>query len=180
MTSNKNQILFVLAFNCLVTARGKTERYNEMLTTHTLRNLVIAGFLGEISFEIYAWLVSPILFGVALGPANLVIALIKIASGVTVPYWAGFLVHFTIGVIGFSGFVWLTHILARTSLILSGVIAGFILWFVAQGLLAPVVGRTFMMGFGPYTQSSFIGHVGMATLIGYVMVSLQRRQALNK
>jgi uncharacterized membrane protein YagU involved in acid resistance len=147
-----------------------------MMSLHSLRNLAIAGLVGEISFEIYAWLISPILFGVALGPANLVIALIKIAFGVTLPYWAGFLVHFAIGAIGFAGFVWLTHLVSRTSLILSGAIAGFILWFIAQGILAPVVGRTFMMGFGAYTQSSFIGHVGMATLIGYVMVALQRRQ----
>ncbi len=148
-----------------------------MLTPNTLRNLVIAGLVGEISFEVYAWLISPLLFGVALGPANLVVALIKIGFGVTVPYWAGFLVHFTIGVIGFAGFVWLTHLVSRINLILSGVIAGFILWFVAQGLLAPAVGRTFMMGFGAYTQSSFVGHVGMATLMGYVMVARQIRQA---
>lgn len=147
-----------------------------MLTSHTFRNLVIAGLAGEISFEIYAWLISPMLFGVALGPANLVIALIKIGFGVTVPYWVGFIVHFTIGAIGFAGFVWVTHLVSRANLILSGVIAGFILWFVAQGLLAPVIGRTFMMGFGAYTQSSLIGHVGMATLMGYVMVALQVRQ----
>ncbi|MCH4814118.1 hypothetical protein MLE19_22680 [Halomonas neptunia] len=147
-----------------------------MLTSHTFRNLVIAGLAGEISFEIYAWLISPMLFGVALGPANLVIALIKIGFGVTVPYWVGFIVHFTIGAIGFAGFVWVTHLVFRANLILSGVIAGFILWFVAQGLLAPVIGRTFMMGFGAYTQSSLIGHVGMATLMGYVMVALQVRQ----
>lgn len=149
-----------------------------MMTPNTARNLIIAGLAGEISFEIYAWLISPILFGVALGPANLVIALIKIAFGVTLPYWAGFLVHFAIGAIGFVGFVWVTHLVSRTNLILSGAIAGVMLWFIAQGILAPVVGRTFMMGFGAYTQSSFIGHVGMATLMGYVMVALQRRQPL--
>ncbi|MCF3595390.1 hypothetical protein LZG00_15450 [Rhodobacteraceae bacterium LMO-12] len=147
-----------------------------MATKNTLRNLVVAGLAGEVSFEIYAWLISPILFDVTLAPANLVIALIKMVLGVTVPYWAGFLAHFMIGAIGFSGFVWITHLVSRTSLILSGAIAGLVLWFVAQGLLAPVVGRTFMMGFGAYTQSSFIGHVGMTTLIGYVMVVLQKRQ----
>jgi len=43
----------------------------------------------------------------------------------------------------------------------SGVLAGIVLWFVAQGVLAPLMGRSFMMGFGSYTQSSFVGHVGM-------------------
>jgi uncharacterized membrane protein YagU involved in acid resistance len=148
-----------------------------MLNYATIRNLLIAGLAGEIAFELYAWLVSPLVFNVALGPANLVIALIKMATGATLPYWAGFIVHFTIGVIGFAAFVWVTHLVSRTRLVISGAIAGFVLWFVAQGLLAPLVGRTFMMGFGAYTQSSFVGHVGMATLIGYVMVVLQNRQA---
>ena len=149
-----------------------------MMTPHFLRNLLLAGLVGEIAFELYAWLISPILFGVSLAPANLVIALIKIALGVAVPYWAGFLLHFTIGVVGFAAFVWVTHLVSRTNLILSGVIAGVILWFIAQGVLAPVVGRSFMMGFGAYTQSSFIGHVGMATVIGYVMAALQTRRSL--
>lgn len=36
-----------------------------MLTTSiTLRNLALAGVAGEIVFELYAWLISPILFGV--------------------------------------------------------------------------------------------------------------------
>jgi hypothetical protein len=47
-------------------------------------------------------------------------------------------------------------------------LSGVILWFIAQGLLAPVVGRSFMMGFGTYTQSSFIGHVGMTVVIALI------------
>ena len=146
------------------------------MTPLSLRNLLIAGLAGEIAFEVYAWLISPLLFGVSLAPANLVVALIQLTLGVTVPYWTGFLVHFMIGAVGFAAFVWLTHRASRTNLILSGAIAGLILWFVAQGLLAPAVGRTFMMGFGAYTQSSFIGHVGMAALMGYVLVALQSRR----
>ena len=148
-----------------------------MLTTSiTLRNLALAGVAGEIVFELYAWLISPILFGVALAPANLVLALTNMGFAVSLPYWAGFAVHVCIGAFGFAAFVWLIHLVSRANLIVSGAIAGLVLWFVAQGFLAPLVGRTFMMGFGAYTQSSFIGHVGMATLIGYVTVTLQNRQ----
>lgn len=147
-----------------------------MMKTLSLRNLLIAGLAGEIAFEVYAWLISPLLFGVSLAPANLVVALLKLAFGAIVPYWTGFFIHFMIGAFGFATFVWLTHRVSRINLILSGAIAGFFLWLVAQGFFAPVVGRTFMMGFGAYTQSSFIGHVGMATLMGYVMVSLQARR----
>ncbi len=143
-----------------------------MWTRHTLETTIIAGLAGEIAFELYAWLISPLLFGVALAPANLIVALSKLTLGVGLPYWAGFAVHFLIGAIGFAVFVRLTHLVTGTRLVLSGAIAGFVLWFVAQGLLAPAVGRSFMMGFGAYTQSSFIGHVGMATLMGWVMLRL--------
>lgn len=148
-----------------------------MLTHQTLKHLALAGFAGEIAFEAYAWLLSPLLFGVALAPANLIVALANVTLGLSLPYWAGFIVHFTIGVVGFSGFVLLTHLVTKANLILSGAIAGFVLWFIAQGLLAPAVGRTFMMGFGAYTQSSFVGHVGMATLMGFVLLKLNTRMA---
>ena len=138
--------------------------------------MIIAGLVGEIAFEAYAWLLSPLLFGVALAPANLIVALSNMTLGLSLPYWLGFVVHFSIGAVGFSAFVVLTHWLTRTSLILSGAIAGFVLWFVAQGILAPVVGRTFMMGFGTYTQSSFIAHVGMTILMGFVLVKLGTRE----
>ncbi|UWR34749.1 hypothetical protein K3759_06565 [Sulfitobacter sp. W027] len=145
--------------------------------TQTLRTLLMAGIAGEIAFELYAWLLSPTLFGVALAPANLVVALAKILLGITLPYWLGFALHVAIGIVGFSAFVWLVHHLTRTGFVLSGALSGAALWFIAQGLLAPVVGRSFMMGFGAYTQSSFVGHLGMAVVIGYVIAVLQRRQA---
>lgn len=143
-----------------------------MISPLTLRNLIIAGLAGEIAFEAYAWLISPLLFGTALAPANLIVALAKLIFGLEIPYAAGFVVHFTVGAIGFSVFVWLVHLLTRTRWVLSGAIAGVVLWFIAQGILAPLVGRSFMMGFGPYTQSSFIGHVGMSMLIAFVMLKL--------
>ncbi|WP_299812045.1 hypothetical protein [uncultured Roseibium sp.] len=139
----------------------------------TLRNLLIAGLVAEIAFEAYAWLVSPLLFGVVLQPANLIVALANIGFGVTLPHWMGFLVHFGVGAIGFSAFVLLTHMATRLNLVLSGAVAGVILWFVAQGLLAPLVGRTFMMGFGAYTQSSLVGHVGMTLIAGIVLYKLR-------
>lgn len=140
-----------------------------MWTRHTMETTIIAGLAGEIAFELYAWLISPLLFGVALAPANLIVALSNLILGLALPYWAGFVVHGLVGAIAFALFVRLTHLVTGVRLLLSGAIAGGVLWFVAQGLLAPAVGRSFMMGFGAYTQSSFIGHVGMTTLMGWVM-----------
>ncbi|SOH92214.1 hypothetical protein SAMN06273572_10155 [Monaibacterium marinum] len=143
-----------------------------MLNRLTLRNLFIAGLIGELAFEAYAHLLSPLLFGVALQPANLVAGLFNIYLGISLSYMVAFLIHFAVGIFAFSGFVLATHLVTRTKLIVSGAIAGFVLWFIAQGFLAQLVGRSFMMDFGVYTQSSFIGHVGMAALMGFVMSKL--------
>ncbi len=143
-----------------------------MLTSNNIRTLLVAGVIGQLAFEAYAWLISPLLFGPSLQPANLVMALSNIYLGLTLNYMTGFIVHAAIGVIGFSVFVALVHKITKTRLILSGVMSGLILWFVAQGMLAPAVGRPFMMEFGAYTQSSFVAHVGMTTIIAFVMQRL--------
>lgn len=143
-----------------------------MTSSINLKNLAIAGLIGELSFEAYAWLISPLIFGVALEPAKLVTGLTKMATGVQLSYGGAFAIHFLIGAFGFAVFVALTHLVTKTKLIWSGVIAGVVLWFVAQGILAPILGREFMMGFGNYTQSSFVGHVGMSALIAFVLTKL--------
>ncbi|MEP5730673.1 MAG: hypothetical protein ABJL67_15030 [Sulfitobacter sp.] len=137
--------------------------------------LLLAGLVGELAFELYAWLISPLIFGPSLQPANLVIALTNIATGIKIPYAVAFPIHFLIGAVGFALFFWLVHRLSGLSLILSGLVTGLILWFVAQGILAPVVGRDFMMGFGPYTQSSFVAHTGMCLLMAIALRGLLAR-----
>ena len=52
---------------------------------------------------------------------------------------------------------------------LTGFVSGLVLWFVAQGMLAPFIGRSFMMDFGTYTQSSFVGHVGMTLIMAHLL-----------
>lgn len=138
-------------------------------------SVALAGLIGEIIFELYAWLISPILFGASLQPSKLVMALAGKFAGVQLSYGAAFALHFTIGSIGFGIAVYLIRLLMPTKVFLTGLITGLILWFVAQGILAPVIGRTFMMGFGPYTQSSFVGHVGMTMIMAYVMAYLLAR-----
>ena len=153
------------------------------MDTRTIaKTLLIAGLAGQIAFEAYAWLVSPMLFGVTLEPSNLVVALAKVVFDLSLPYWLGFIVHFAIGAIGFSALVVFTHLATRANVIVSGVGVGLALWFVAQGLLAQAVGRPFMMGFGSYTQSSFVAHVGMTTLMAFIMLKrgvLRRQDAIE-
>lgn len=138
-------------------------------TKNTLLYVALAGLIGEISFEIYAWLISPILFDVVLQPSNLVIALTAKFTGIELSHSVAFPIHFTIGALGFGLFTYLIRLVMPHKVWLTGFIAGFTLWVVAQGILAPVIGRTFMMGFGTYTQSSFIGHVGMTIIMAHLL-----------
>ncbi|MEH6645751.1 hypothetical protein [Sulfitobacter sp.] len=88
-----------------------------------LKALASAGLIGEITFEAYAWLVAPILFGVKLEPANLVIGLTKSFTGAQLPYAAAFL----IGALGFATLVYLFKKLTRLSYLGAGVSAGLLL-----------------------------------------------------
>ena len=139
-----------------------------------LRVVIIAGLIGEVIFELYAHLVSPALFGPALEPANLVMALSTKLFGISIPYSIAFPIHFVIGSVGFGIFVYIAMRLVSRNPLISGGLSGVALWFIAQGMLAPFIGRSFMMDFGPYTQSSFIGHVGMSIIIAYAIVAQNR------
>lgn len=148
------------------------------MTTFSLRELFLAGLIGELAFETYAWLLSPILFDVTLEPAKLVAGLVGAGLDIPMPYATAFAIHVLIGSLGFAFVVWLVHAVAGARLIISGAMAGFALWFVAQGMLAPLMGRPFMMSFGAYTQSSLVGHVGMTLVIGGILQQWARpRQA---
>lgn len=130
-----------------------------------LKAAALGGLIAEVAFEAYAWLLSPIVFGPELQPAKLLMALSNTYFGLELSYLVAFTIHAFIGVIGFGLFTLLFFKALKGRLLLSGFIAGVCLWFVAQGLLAPAIGRDFMMNFGVYTQSSFVAHVGMTIII---------------
>lgn len=135
-------------------------------------SIVLAGLIGEIAFEIYAWLISPILFDVILQPSNLVIAMTSKLTGLQMSKALAFPVHFLIGSLGFGLFVFAMRLIMPSRVWLTGFVSGLALWFVAQGILAPFIGRSFMMDFGTYTQSSFVGHVGMTLLMAHLLAAL--------
>ena len=141
----------------------------------TVKHLAIAGILGQISFELYAWFISPVLFGPVLEPSNLVMGLTAKFTGLQISYGSAFVLHSLIGAFGFAALVYLVKKITSKGYALSGFIAGFALWFTAQGILAPLLGRSFMMGFGAYTQSSFVSHVGMTVIIALIWQWLAKR-----
>ena len=140
-------------------------------------SIALAGLIGEVTFELYAWLISPTVFGVILQPSNLVIAITAKLTGVKISHFLAFPIHFLIGSLGFGLFVYLIRVLMPSKVWLTGLCSGLILWFVAQGMLAPFIGRSFMMDFGTYTQSSFVGHVGMTVLMAHLLARFLRHFA---
>ncbi|MFU1478464.1 hypothetical protein ACM25N_12455 [Roseovarius sp. C7] len=52
---------------------------------------------------------------------------------------------------------------------MAGLIWGFVLWAVAQGVLAPLVGRGFMMGFVSYTWASLLAHMLYGLVVARAM-----------
>jgi uncharacterized membrane protein YagU involved in acid resistance len=140
-----------------------------------LLSIALAGLAGELIFEFYAWVVSPVIFGFALQPSNLVAAITAKLTGADLPHNVAFALHFLIGSLVFGTFVYVIRRTLRLQVWLTGLVAGLALWFTAQGILAPFIGRSFMMDFGPYTQSSFIGHVGMTLVMAFALDNLIRR-----
>ena len=132
--------------------------------------ILIAGIAAEIAFESFGLLLAPVLFGFQMEPANLVIGLIKTFAGIDASYAVAYAIHLCVGAIVFpTGYVLLRKtILARLPWVVAGVIWGVILWFTAQGILAPLMGRAFMMDWVPYTWASLIAHPMMAVVIAFV------------
>lgn len=135
------------------------------INSSDIKTSILGGLVAQIAFEVYAWLLSPTLFGPELQPSKLVVALTKKLLGLEISYETGYILHTLIGIIGFAIFTLLFYKAFRSRAFLSGLVAGVALWFIAQGILAPAIGREFMMDYGPYTQSSFVGHVGMTMII---------------
>ncbi|MFT7058894.1 MAG: hypothetical protein ACJASV_001399 [Pseudorhodobacter sp.] len=144
-------------------------------TFTTFKMICLAGLAGQLAFEAYAWLISPMVFGPTLEPANLVTAIGAKIAGIVLPYGPAFIIHFLIGAVLFALMVYAAQLVLRRGYILAGLATGLVLWFVAQGILAPFIGRSFMMDFGPYTQSSFVAHTGMTLVIGFVMSKLLQK-----
>lgn len=137
------------------TALSDSPSHRDFIRKSPVLAIIIAGVIAELVFELYAWLVSPLLFGPELQPAKLVMAVVKVLLNVHLSYGSAFLMHAFIGSFGFALIVYLVKVIRRLAYPVSGVVTGILSWFIAQGILASFIGRPFMMEFGANTQSSF-------------------------
>ncbi len=114
-------------------------------------------------------------------PANLVIGLTKTFLGAPFTYPMAYAAHLTLGAVGFplGYFILRRTIFARLPWYVAGLGWGVILWFIAQGILAPLMGRAFMMDWVPYTWVSLFAHPMMALIIAGVYHTMVERKQSN-
>lgn len=139
---------------------SEVSKLGQVFSLSSLFVLLAAGGVAEILLEFCAWWGVPALLGIPMRPDKLVAALasnlfdakISTVLAVSIHLALGFLIFPVVfavsrAVIGF-----------RTTLV-PAVIFGVILWAVAQMILAPLVGRPFMLGLIPYTWVSLVLHI---------------------
>lgn len=143
---------------------------------HILIPILLAGLIGEAVFEVLALLVAPAVLGTPMIPAMLVGALGGMITGTPLPMplaWAG---HLLAGVAIFPlGYVAFRRLTGIASWPLAGALWAVILWALAQGVFAPLVGRPFMLGFVPYTWASLAVHAAYALTVAAAFDRLSRR-----
>lgn len=118
-----------------------------------------AGIVGEVVFEVLALIVAPIVLGTAMKPALLVGLLAGELVGAPVSAASGWIGHLFAGAVLFPvGYVLFSRFFRLRPWPLAAVLYAILLWFIAQGVLAPMAGRPFMLGFVTYTWASLVVH----------------------
>lgn len=132
-------------------------------TTPSLTRLLIlaipAGIVAEIVFEILALIIAPLFLGQAMKPALLVAALSQEVLGVRISAGTAWLVHLLAGIVLFpAGYALVSRGLGALAWPLAAICYAILLWLFAQGVLAPLAGRPFMLGFSAHTWASLVVH----------------------
>lgn len=145
---------------------------NAMVRLLSRRNLLLivgAGVAGELVFELMAWLIMPQILGRPMQPAMLVMALTQSLTGLGIAKPAAFVIHLAAGAVIFPlGYLLFRHFSKIESWHIAGLVWGIILWFVAQGIFAPLAGRPFMLGFIAYTWAALIVHIVYTLVVALV------------
>lgn len=135
-----------------------------------------AGIVGEMAFEILALVVAPMVLGRTMEPALLVEALAQSVLGAQISVGAAWLVHLVAGVALFPmGYALFARGLNGLAWPAAAALYAALLWLLAQGVLAPLAGRPFMLGFGAYTWASLAVHVLYILTVATVLNRLAYR-----
>jgi hypothetical protein len=131
------------------------------LSTATLVTAVLAGAAADLTWEVWARLVTPLWVGGPLEPAALVQSVFGLESRA-----AGELIHLVVGVLFYPlGYLYIARPLARTVVPwmpwwLVGAGFGVGLWVFALYVMAHLIaGLPAFLGFIPLAWASLVGHV---------------------
>lgn len=141
-----------------------------------IRTIIAAGLAADISWEIWARLVTPFLVGGPLEPAALVQSVFGFSNLLVAEA-----IHATIGIIFYPiGYLFVARPLQRIALpnlplLLTGIGFGTGLWVFALYVMAHLfAGFPPFLGFIPLTWASLFGHIIFGVVVAYVVRAFGR------
>lgn len=140
-----------------------------------LRTIILAGLAADITWEIWARLITPLLVGGPLEPAGL----IQSVFGLHNRYLAE-VIHAVVGIVFYPiGYLFIARplqrmIFPRLPLLLTGLGFGVGLWIFALYVMAHLIaGFPAFLGFNPIAWASLVGHLLFGVIVAYVVQALR-------
>lgn len=141
------------------------------LDERLIGTILLAGIAADLSWEVWARLVTPLLVGGPLEPAGLVQSVFGLDSR-----FLAEIIHGVVGVVFYPiGYLFVARplqrlILPQLPLILTGIGFGIGLWIFALYVMAHLIaGFPAFLGFIPLAWASFAGHILFGVVVAYVV-----------
>jgi hypothetical protein len=140
------------------------------------RTIIISGLAADITWEIWARLITPFLVGGALEPAALVQSVFGFNN-----LLAAEAVHAIVGIVFYPiGYLFIARplqrlIIPKLPLLLTGIGFGIGLWVFALYVMAHLFGGQLpFLGFIPLTWASLVGHMLFGIVVAFVVRAMER------
>ena len=125
---------------------------------------IIAGVVATAVMSAIGFYLAPMMgmpkmdFGAMLGTGNPMMAM---------PYWAGWAIHFMMGIIFAIVFVKAVAPMLKGSYLIRGLVFGLVLFLLAQVVVMPLMGAgVFSGGHMPAIMGSLVGHLVFGAVLG--------------
>lgn len=129
-----------------------------------LGKAVLAGVVATAVMSLIGFYLAPMMgmpkmdFGMMLGTNNPMMAM---------PYWAGWAIHFMMGIIFALVFVKVVAPMLKGAYLIRGLVFGLVLFLLAQLIVMPLMGNgVFSGGHMPAIMGSLVGHLVFGALLG--------------
>ncbi|CZT37125.1 hypothetical protein [Rhizobium sp. 9140] len=140
------------------------------------RSIILSGLAADITWEIWARLVTPLWIGGPLEPAALVQSVFGFNN-----LLAAEAIHAIVGILFYPiGYLFVARPLQRLMfptlpLLLTGMGFGVGLWVFALYVMAHLFGgQPAFLGFVPLTWASLVGHILFGTVVAFVIRQIER------